>query len=36
MADHLRHVRNLDNGYVGVAFLVDDGMEISCSGSTVI
>ena len=30
MTDYLNYVRNPMNGYVSVAFPVDDGMEISC------
>jgi predicted O-methyltransferase YrrM len=30
MADYLAYVRDPVNGYVSVAFPVDDGMEISC------
>jgi predicted O-methyltransferase YrrM len=30
MADYLEYVRDPANGYVSVAFPVDDGMEISC------
>jgi hypothetical protein len=30
MTDYLNYVRDLANGYVSVAFPVEDGMEISC------
>ena len=30
MGDYLHYVRDPANGYVSVAFPVDDGMEISC------
>jgi hypothetical protein len=30
MADYLKYVRDPANGYVSVAFPVEDGMEISC------
>jgi hypothetical protein len=30
MADYLAYVRDPANGYVSVAFPVEDGMEISC------
>jgi predicted O-methyltransferase YrrM len=33
MADYLSYVREPANGYVSVAFPVDDGMEISCRAS---
>ncbi len=33
MSSYLEHVRNPANGYVSVAFRVDDGMEISCCTS---
>ncbi|EXG82434.1 O-methyltransferase [Cryptosporangium arvum] len=33
MADYLRYVRSPANGYVSVAFPVEDGMEISCRAS---
>ncbi|GAA0242398.1 O-methyltransferase [Cryptosporangium japonicum] len=34
MAGYLRYVRNPANGYVSVAFPVEDGMEISCWSRT--
>jgi predicted O-methyltransferase YrrM len=32
MAGYLEYVRDPANGYVSVAFPVEDGMEISCRG----
>jgi predicted O-methyltransferase YrrM len=33
MADYLNYVRDPTNGYISVAFPVEDGLEISCRAS---